>query len=203
MAAKKSGNGKTRGRPRRAMVQDDADVVERNELDLGEPVSIDTGTFQLHMRAIKGAMEKKDTAMSLLRNCFKAAKEVNEHLPFAIREVLKEERADDMGALREKLEVFGIALREIGSPIQLTIHNALLGDVGDQADARGFKDAKEGKGALSPYPKATDLDARYMDGWKRGTALNMGMTAEDADAALAARASDRPAGEGHNSDAQF
>lgn len=139
------------------------------ELDL-KPVEIDARDVQVHMRSIKAAMEKKDTAVSLLRSAKKNAKAVHPALADAIDKVIKLERSDSHHDLRQELEVFNIVLRETGAPIQISVHDTLLGDVVDQARNRGRKDAEGGKFASNPYLAGSDLAGAYSAGWEAVTA---------------------------------
>lgn len=171
MARPKKGTGKGSRRSRaEAMTgaKENAAEVRTGELGLGEPVVIDSDTFGFHLRAIKGATEKKDTANNLLRNCFKAAKQVNEHLPEAIKLAISEERSNDPAKLKKRLEVMGIALRETGSPVQLTVHDSLLGDVKGVAYKRGKDMGTAGKALVNVYPAGSDLAAEMERGWQDG-----------------------------------
>lgn len=165
-----TGKGKAAGKRRsRAedMTEAKANTVEvrTGELQL-KPVEIDTKDVQVHLRAIKAAIEKKDTAVSILRNAKKRAKEVHPELANAIDRVLKIERADSMHELRAELEVLNIVLRVQQAPIQIYLSDSLMGDVAEQAFRRGVKDAKAEKMSSSPYPDGSDVDGHYKRGWE-------------------------------------
>lgn len=172
--AKTNGKGKTRGRKSKAesVTGKKAGEVETRsgELDIPEPVIIASSDFQFYLKAAKSATEKKDTAVNLLRGVYKQAQKLHKQLPGALKRAIEIERADDHADLRGELEVLGIALREIGCPIQITISDTLLGDVKDQAFKRGRKDAELGKFASSPYPADSDLSQEYSRGWEAMTA---------------------------------
>lgn len=169
-----TGKGKTAGKPRGGRKSKAESVtgakeakveVRKGELDL-QQIEIASNDFQYHMKAIRAATEKKDTANNLLRGCYKAAKQVHPKLGKAIKDAIQYERADDDQDLRDDLQMLGIILREIESPIQITLHDTLLGDVLDVAFRRGKKDAENEKMSSSPYPVPSDLDERYRAGWE-------------------------------------
>lgn len=172
---KQNGTGKTKGKRgggRRSRAESmtgakEAKVEMRTgELELPE-VEIASNDFAYHMKSIKAATEKKDTANNLLRSCIKAAKQVHPKLPDAIKRAIQIERSDDgIADLRSELQVLGVALRETGASLQITLHDTLLGDVKDQAFAKGVKDAENEHMSRSPYPEGSDLDERYKAGWE-------------------------------------
>ena len=169
-----------------AMTGAKAGAVEKRGGDLGlpEPVMIDSGDFQLHFKAIKAATEKKDTANNLLRGCYKAANKLNPHLGDAIKAAISIERDGDAAKVKAKLEVFGIALKETGCPIQLNVFDTLLGDAVDQAYKRGEADARAGKSADNRYPVGSDLADAYTDGWQHGIAHNVGLDEQQTEQVL-------------------
>lgn len=190
----------TRGRKRKT--QDKGDEAEMRKGELGlEPVVIDSSTFHFHMKAIKSATERKDTAVSLLRGCCAAAKKVNKHLADKIKKVITVQRTDDAADLKAELEVLGIALRETGSPVQLTVHDTLLGDVTDAAYKRGFDAGSNGRPLNCPYPENSDLAEAYATGWRNGTGGNLGLTNEEVADAIVEGIQDAldKGGIGHNS----
>jgi hypothetical protein len=158
--------------------------VRTGELTLGEPVELESNDVQMHIKAIKAATEKKDTANNLLRGCYKAANKLNPNLGDAIKRALTVERKNDPAALKAELEVFGIALKETGSPIQLVIHDMLSGDVAESAYKRGEADGKAGRTASNKYPEGSDLANEYARGWRHGTSANLGLTPEQSDEAV-------------------
>ena len=171
--AKPNGTGKSRGRKSKAEsmtgAKESAVETRSGELEL-KRIEIPSKDFHFHMKAIKAAMEKKDTAVSLLRSAKKGAEQLHKGLVATIDKMIRLERADSDQELRQELELLGIALRETGSPIQLTIHDALLGDVKDVARKRGKKAALAGDFSDNPYPAGSDLQAEYAAGYEAGVA---------------------------------
>jgi len=191
---------KTNSRKRKTKDKGDEAEMRKGELSL-EPVVIDSSTFHFHMKAIKSATERKDTANNLLRGCYKAAKLVNEHLADTIRELITLERTDDPAKLRRKLETLGIGLKETGSPIQLTVHDTLMGDVVDAAYKRGHDAGANGRPLNCPYPENSDLAEAYGAGWRNGTGGNLGLTNQEIADAVGDGIQDAidKSGIGHNS----
>lgn len=178
MARKANSSGKGK-RTRRAKA-DKADTVEMRtagELDLKQ-IAIDDADFDMHLRAMKGAKDRMATAKNLYDGCCKAAKKVSEELLTAVKKAIKFE-AMDVDDIKRALEIDGYVLRKTGSPVQLTIHDTLMGDVNEAADVQGYRDAKAGRVAKSPYPESSDLHELYMAGWQRGTRENMGLPPEE------------------------
>ena len=159
------------------------EVETRPVLEL-QPIEIDERDFKIHFNAIKSATDKKETAMSLLRTCKKRAKEAGEDILSAVEKAMRFERMDQDDVVKE-LQIAGYALLRTENPIQLTLHNTLLGDVNEQAYKRGFKDGEAGKTANDDYPAGSDLSKNYMRGWHHGTGKNLGKTPDEVDAALA------------------
>lgn len=196
MARKANGNGKARGKrtKRGAAKADKGDTAEMRtggELDLKQ-VAIDDADFDMHLRAMKGAKDRMATAKNLYDGCCKAAKKVSEDLLVAVKKAIKFEGMD-LDDIKRALEIDGYVLRKTGSPVQLTIHDSLMGDVNQAADTCGYRDARAGKVAKSPYPESSDLHELYMAGWQRGTRENMGLDPEDDGGAVKGN------GLGHNS----
>lgn len=182
MARKANGNGKARGKrtKRGGAKADKADTAEMRkggELDLKQ-VAIDDADFDMHLRAMKGAKDRMATAKNLYDGCCKAAKKVSEDLLVAVKKAIKFEGMD-LDDIKRALEIDGYVLRKTGSPVQLTIHDSLMGDVNQAADTCGYRDARAGKVAKSRYPESSDLHELYMAGWQRGTRENMGLDPED------------------------
>lgn len=159
-------------------------VGHNSDLALPEPVTIASDDFQMHFKAAKAATEKKDTAVNLLRGVYKAAQKLHPQLPAAIKKAIAIERDPDPFRIKAELEVLGIALKETQCPIQLTVHDTLLGDVKEQAYKRGYSAGEKGQTANCPYPEGSDLGVEYLRGHLHGTGKNMGMTPEQVDAAV-------------------
>lgn len=195
MAKRANGNGRPKGKRTKRTKVDKADTAEMRsggELDLKQ-VTIDDADFDMHLRAVKGAVDRQKTAKNLYDGCCKAAKKVSEELLAAVKKAIKFEGMD-VDDIKRALEIDGYVLRKTGSPVQLTIHDSLMGDVNQAADTAGYRDAKAGRVAKSPYPESSDLHELYMGGWQRGTRENLGMEISD-EAADAVRGN----GIGHNS----
>lgn len=156
-------------------------IGDNSKLKLVEP-----SDFEHHMKAIKGANEKLETAKSLVRHAMEAANKSSKGLGAVIKEIVGLERKNDPQALAHYLQTFGIGLKAINCPIQITIFDTLGGEVADQAYKRGFADGEGGRASDSPYPATSDLDQEYARGWRHGTAKNLGVSPEESDAALAA-----------------
>lgn len=190
MAKSKNGSGKKGGGSRRSRAESStgkkADQVEMRKaasLDLPEPVELSSDDFKLHYRAIKLAKDSLDRHKSLYDGCCKQAKKVSEELLAAVKLAIQYEGKDPED-IRKDLEIRGFVLKQTGSYLQLTLHDTLAGDVNDQAYKRGLADGKAGRSASSKYPEGSDLAEEYGRGWRHGTAENMGMSAEQADAAV-------------------
>lgn len=198
MARKKPTNGKParssrkrRGNAEAVTGAKEAKVeVRKAELDLKQ-VEINDGDFDLHFRAVKSAKERVETASSLYRTCLKNAKKVSPELQDAIKDALKFEGMQHAD-IKRQMEIAGYVLRKTGSSVQLTIHDSLMGDTNEAYYKRGHHDGEGGKTPDQRAPEGTDLHESYMRGWRHGTSKNMGMTAEESDAAIAP-------GVGHNS----
>lgn len=205
--AGKGGSGRG-GRKRRGTSEDmtgakEGEVeVRKGELDLGEPIELSENDVHTHFKAIKKAMEQKDTYVSLLRGANKAASKLHPDLPAAIKEAITEERKNDPSKLKARLEVLGITLKASGSTIQLSVFDTLAGDEKELVYKRGYDDGVNGRTAANKYPEGSDLHERYATGWRHGTAKNLGLSPEEADAALEAEDGDDAAAADadHNSD---
>lgn len=182
------GNGKTNGstrgsRKRRGSgenftgAEENKTEVRKAELDL-KPVEIDDGDFDMHLKSVKAATEKLTTAQGLLRSCYKAAKKVSPQLLDALKYALKAERADAEDIKRE-LEVMGYVLKKTNAPIQITLHDTLLGDENELAAKRGYQNGKNGTGMNCPYPEGSDLASLYADAYMKGQADLIGGSVGD------------------------
>ena len=109
------------------------------------------------------------TAKNLFDGCCKAAKKVSPELLDAVKRAIKFEGMDTED-IKRQLQIDGYVLRKTGAPIQITLHDTLLGDVDDAAEARGRKDAEGGKFASNPYPAGSSLHERYKIGWGKVSA---------------------------------
>lgn len=165
--AKTNGTGRKRGRPAKKTV-DKADAVEvrTGELELKQ-VEIDDGDFDLHFRGVKAAKEKMEQYQSAYRSALKSAKKVSDDLANSIKDALRFETMDSHD-IKRQLEISGYVLKRQGSPIQLTIHDGLLGDALEVAFKRGEADGLAGKGNANPYPASSDLAGRYDTGHIEG-----------------------------------
>jgi len=170
----KPGRGKRgNGRGRKAKV-DKQDQVEVRQDEL-PGIEIDDSDFDMHFRALKGAVEKMKTAKNLYDGCCKSAKKVSPELLDAVKYAIKLEGLDAADVKRE-LEIKGYALKRTGSSVQLTIHDTLLGDEEDLAYRRGKEAGASGKSNANPYPKASSLAEEYDRGWRAGVGGNLGLT---------------------------
>jgi len=186
----KSKNGKSKGgRGRKKTVdKDDVTEVRKGELELKQ-IEIDDGDFDLHLRSLKGAKEKFDTAKRLYDSCCKAAKKVSAQLLDAIKFAIKLEGMD-AADVKTELEIKGYVLKRSGSSVQLTIHDTLLGDVLDVAYDRGKEAGGNGKPCASPYPKGSDLEERWCTGWRNAVGGTLGLTEEETEEAVSERPED-------------
>ena len=188
---RKNGKGRKRSKSEASTgAKENAAEMRKGELSLGEPVVIDSSTFHFHLKAIKSATERKDTANNLLRGCYKAAKQVNEHLGDKIKKVIELERSNDPAKFKAELEVLGIALKETGSPIQLTIHDTLMGDQDELAYKRGKDAGGNGKPCASPYPKGTSLDEQWCTGWRNAVGGTLGLSEQETEEAVSGAVED-------------
>lgn len=141
--------------------------------------------FNYHLKNIRGAIEKKDTAVNLVRLANQSAEKSCKGLGKTITKLIKLDRDDDPMAFQRELELLGYGLKVTGSPVQISIHDMLLGDVEDQAYGRGRKDGEAGKTLSNPYPDGTSLSVKYAEGHMHGQAKNLGLSEEQADEAIA------------------
>lgn len=156
-----------------------AGIGDNSELALPAP-----DDYAHHMKAIKGNMDKLETAKSMLSHAKKAADKSCPGLAASIGETLRIEREGDPVKLQKRFEFLGMGLKQIGSTIQLSVFDSLKGEVSQQAYDRGFADGEAGKTANSGYPEGSDLAGDYAKGWHHGTGKNMGLTPEQVDVSL-------------------
>jgi hypothetical protein len=187
---RKNGNGARHTRSRRGKGKDftggDEEKVEvrmggQNTPTLELPSPED---FDYHMKSIKGANEKKDSAVALVRNAKKSAEKTLKGLSGTIDRLIKLERSNDPLAFQREMELLGFGLRHTHSPVQITVFDTLLGDENDQVAKRGYEDGKAGRAAKNDYPEGSDLHTLYAENWARGAGENLGLTADQTDAAL-------------------
>jgi len=134
-----------------------------------------------HMKAIRGAKDKLETAKSLLSHAKTAANKTCPGLASSIAETLQIERDGDPVKLQKRFEMLGIGLKQIGSSIQLSVFDTLGGDHLDQVYRRFYADGKAGKTLDNRYPVGSDLAAQAARAWRHGTAANLGQSPEQAD----------------------
>lgn len=162
---------------------DKVEMRKAGELDL-QQVVIEAKDFDLHYKAVKSARDKLDTANSLYRSTLKGAKTCGDDVHDAVKRALKMDGMNE-AEIKRQMEIDGFILKHRASPIQLTIHDSLAGDVNQAAETAGYRDAKAGKVSSSPYPANSDLDKLYAKGRLRGTVENMNLPAEEAAKILA------------------
>lgn len=180
--AKGKRNGVNKGRGRRRSKAENMTEASENEVQVRKVKAADQeqmdlpkpNDFHFHMKAIKGALDRLATATSLVRNARKAAKQVHKGLPELIKEMIALERGD-VTEFKKRLEMLGFGLKELGSSIQLTIHDTLLGDVKEQAFKRGAADSANNKMSSNPYPVGSDLAAAYDEGFRKDQERILGL----------------------------
>lgn len=182
MAKPKNGHARKAKGSRKTKTVDKADETEVRTLDL-QQIEIDDADFDMHFRALKSAKEKMATAKNLYDGCCKAAKKVSEELLNAVKRAIKFEGMD-AADIKRQLEIDGYVLKRTGSPVQLTIHDSLAGDVEDAAYKRGKDDAANGRGCKSPYPDGTELDTAYKTGWRNGIGGSLGLSEAETEEAV-------------------
>lgn len=186
MAGKKNAN-KPKPKPtRRKAKATKAETVEHRKIGIGDNSQLALPApddYAHHMKTIRGLKEKSATAASLLRHAKTSANKACSGLAASIEETLAIEREGDPIKLQKRLELLGIGLKQIGSTIEVTIFDSLAGDELELVYKRGHADGKAGRTADNKYPEGSDLHAEYARGWRHGTASNLGLTAEQADAA--------------------
>lgn len=163
-----------------------AETVEPRTIGIGDNSQLALPApddYAHHMKTIRGLKEKSATAASLLRHAKTSANKACAGLAASIEETLAIEREGDPIKLQKRLELLGMGLKQIGSTIEVTIFVTLAGDEEDLVYKRGHSDGKAGKTADNKYPEASSLHALYAKGWRHGTAENLGLTPEQADAA--------------------
>lgn len=184
-------NGKAKGRGSRRSNAEGSTGAKDNVVQMRKPselelkhVIIDDADFDMHMRAFKGATERMKTAKNLYDGVCKAAKKVSDNLLNALKRAQKFEGMDAED-IKRQLEIDGYVLKRQGSPVQLTIHDSLLGDVNKAAYKKGNDDALNSRGANNPYPEGSDLHEQYAVGYRNGMGSNLGLTVEQTEAAMA------------------
>jgi len=140
--------------------------------------------FNYHLKSIKGANEKKDTAVALVRNAKKSAEKACKGLSGTIDRLIKLERSNDPLEFQRELELLGYGLKQTNSPIQITVFDTLLGDQNDVVAKRGYEDGKAGRAAKTEYPENSDLHEIYSSNYARGQGELLGLDAEQTDAAI-------------------
>lgn len=155
-----------------------AGIGDNSEMSLPAP-----DDYEHHMKCIRGAKDKLETAKSLLSHAKTAANKACPGLAANIGETLAIEREGDPVKLKKRFAMLGIGLKLINSTVQLSVFDTLAGEVTDQAYKRGYADGEAGKSANSGYPEGSDLETLYSKGWRHGTGKNMGLTPEQVDAA--------------------
>jgi hypothetical protein len=197
-AAKSRGSRKSKAESMTGAKEAAAEVRKADSAELG--LVIEDGDFDLHLRAIKGAVDRQKTAKSLYDSCCKAAKKVSPQLLDAVKRAIKFQGMD-VEDIKAQLEIDGYVLRRTGSSIQLTLHDTLLGDEKELAYKRGNEAGKCGQPCASKYPEGSDLDAEYRRGWQHGAGSNLGLSDDETDAAIATEHEEvvEP-GIGHNAD---
>lgn len=157
--------------------------VRKGELAF-ELVEIDGNDFQFHLKATKNAFDRFQTAKRLYDSCCKAAKKVSVEMLDAVKRAMKVERAS-LEDIKSELAVYGFVLKQVNHPIQLTLHDTLLGEAKETAYKRGQADVKAGRAATNPYPEGSDLAQEYLRGWEHATGERLGLSTEETDDALA------------------
>lgn len=157
--------------------------VRKGELEL-KAIEIDDGDFDLHLRSLKGAKEKFDTAKRLYDSCCKAAKKVSAELLDAVKRAIKFEGMDEHD-IKRQLEIDGYVLKRSGSSVQLTIHDTLLGDEVELAYKRGHDAGGNGRSLVNPYPASSDLAEAYSTGWRNAVGGTLGLTEDETEEAVA------------------
>lgn len=151
-----------------------AGIGDNSELKLPKP-----DDYAHHMKSIRGAKDKLETAKSLLSHAKTAANKSCPGLAASIGETLAIERDGDAVKLKQRFELLGMGLKQINSTVQLSVFDTLAGEVTEQAFKRGYADGKAGKGSNSGYPEGSDLAAEYSRGWQEGMSQNVSMSDED------------------------
>ena len=190
MAKNSKGRGTRAARARRGKGKDftggDAEKVEVRmggdnapTLELPSPED-----FEYHMKSIKGAMEKKDTAVALIRNAKKSAEKAVKGLSGTIDRLIRLERSNDPLAFQREMELLGYGLKQTNSPIQITVFDTLLGDQKEVVAKRGYEDGKSGRGARTEYPEGSDLAQIYSENYMRGQGEHLGLDPDEVTAAI-------------------
>lgn len=185
------GNGKSNGKPRRARKSkgEASTGAKENTVEMRTPslnlqqVTLDDGDFDMHLKSVLGAVDKMKVAKNLYDGVCKAAKRVSPELLTAVKLAIKY-KGMDMADVKAQLEIAGYVLKRQGSPVQLTIHDQLSGDVNKAAYEKGKSDALNGRTSNSPYPEGSDLNEHYATGFRNGIGSNLGLTEAETEAAV-------------------
>lgn len=190
MAGRKPAKGARSGRARRSKgesftgaKENKAEVRKAGSFDQIEIVIADKD-FTFHFKNAKEAKRRMDEAQGHYRAQLKAAKEVGPDVLDAVKLALQwgDKSAADT---KRRLELLGYALKQVGGPIQLSVLDSLAKDVIEDAEARGYDDAKAGESQRRRYPENSDLSKLYDLGFMKGTIENLPITDEAKAASLA------------------
>lgn len=183
MASKKKAKGKTvaRGKKpaprRRSSKPTKAETVEvRTVAGIGDNSQLALPApddYEHHMKSIRGAKDKLETAKSLLSHAKTAANKTCPGLAASISETLQIEREGDPVKLQTRLEMLGMGLKHIGSTIQLSVFDTLAGDEEELVARRGYEDGKAARPCNNKYPVGSSLADLYNENWQKGQAENM------------------------------
>lgn len=155
-----------------------ASVGDNSEFKLPAPDDYDH-----HRKSILGYLEKKETASGLYRKALQTAQKAGIDTDTMLQ-AHKLKKANDPIKAKRHFDQLGFALKMEDFPIQLIVHDTLLGEVNEAAYKRGFDDGEAGRTANSRYPDGSELEKEYARGHLHGTGKNMGMTPEQVDTAV-------------------
>lgn len=155
-----------------------ASIGDNSEFQLPAP-----DDYEHHKKTILGYLEKKNSANGLYRKAIQTAQKAGIDTDTMLQ-AHKLKTANDPVKAKRHFDQFAFALKMEDFPIQLIVHDTLLGEVNEAAYKRGFDDGEAGRTANSRYPEGSELAKEYARGHLHGTGKNMGMTPEQVDAAV-------------------
>jgi hypothetical protein len=184
--AKRNARKKPGGRSKK-IAPDKSNVVEMragDQLDL-EIVEINKDDFRMYLRGMQEAKKAMKRAKNTYDDACKKAKKSSQCMLSACKLFIDWD-GKDQTELKNLLLIQGFVLSEQGSPLQLTLHDTLLGDAVSVARERGAVAGAAGKPNVNRYPQGSDLATAFDEGWAEAqTKLVPGMAAEGSNSGAA------------------
>lgn len=168
-----TGNDKAKRGGRRSKAESMTGAAEAtvemrtSDLGLGEPLQIPSVDFKGRLKTLQELNKSLKSVKSAISNSYKAAKEVSDEMLDALKLALSLE-TKSADKIARTLKLHGYVLDQTGSNIQITLHDALMGNAEQAAYKLGFARGIKGAGLDVRYPKDTPLNENYALGWRNG-----------------------------------